>query len=215
MARRLKPQEVDVLFHKGSKIVIYFDRNDLRFFAEYLSIAYYHEAAEELKKIVKSVIDNQDHLDWIPVIKVEYRKRHQNEKGEESAEIYFRFKRFYFAIRAADNRVMQSDWEILNKYENPDPNAKRDDHATSMYWDGEGIFNPPCNNASRGKKIPDEFYFRYTEKHWQDLINLRDGVYAVREKFDAIFFETEGKDLLQNLAWHLFNAAATPNKLTE
>jgi hypothetical protein len=219
MTRKLKPQEIETFNWKGVEVMIYLDRNTLKFFGEYNKEKFEFEAFEQVKTALRQAIEKNQNLEWIPVICINYSKNPGSMRAQD-AYISFDFDRFYYA-RRQDGKMLRTDWAL---YKFPDfgrekrPEPDRNNQAQEFHWNADcEPFVPPCNNGRLIRTVgnetpikpyrdePSRYYVPYTDETWEGLKRLEAAIVAIRSKLAEILTTSTGIEQLTIVGAALMN----------
>lgn len=200
MPRKLKPQQVDEVFHSdsGTRVPIMFDRNTLEFFAEFEGETFTDPVAVKLRTPVMDAIKAASSLTWeraIAVIRPRETSSHFNPFDMHAA----------FAQGSMEFAFCIFDW------------AKRRDGKIvrrSVYSDNQGtIYEFRTGGPVVWLRAPKDFappvfedrtvYLPYTQEVWAALWNMKAALESARKRLDELVSTTEGTILLAS------NGAAT------
>lgn len=161
MARR-KPLKIDDLVHEqsGNTIGIYLSVSGNYFEATLPNGEVIRDQVRlELDKKIKTWLDENTVLDWIPVIQVD---EYSMNYGDSTKMVGFDLSRMYYAKKKSGQGMMYKHWEPAEGGSWPSWEAKWGFEAKS--------FNPPV--VQKGYRS-NTFYLPYSEDLWDTLQMLQ------------------------------------------
>lgn len=200
MARKLKPQKVSEVKHRGSGVVvpIHLDRNELDFFADFGGQRFRAGAAKELRRELWLIIDESIRLEWHPVIEV---KALRPFATRSDGFVGFETERFLWA-RRHDGTLARIGWsqkDVADKYRH----AKTMPARVKMQEE----FDPPYrDDQARVATV----YLPYTDDLWVGLQELVMGVSVLKDRLTELLLTKEGQARLAEVGQAMVKALPAP-----
>lgn len=200
MARKLKPQKVSKVNHRGSgvEVPIYLDRNELDFFADFGGQRFRTGSAKDLRRELWMTIDVSTHLEWQPVIEVKelcpFATRADGFVGFEAV-------RFLWA-RRHDGTLARVEWrdkDVADKYQ----------HAKTMtvQVQMQEEFEPPYRDSQARVAT---VYLPYTPSLWAGVQELGRGISVLKERLTELLMTEEGQARLAEVGQAMTKALPAP-----
>lgn len=200
MARKLKPQKVGEVKHRGSGVVvpIYLDRNELDFFADFGGQRFRESKAKELRRKLWLTIDESIRLEWHPVIEVRALRPFAT---RSTGFVGFEADRFLWA-RRLDGSLARVEWrdkDVVDKYRY----AKT---LTAQIKMQEEFAPPYRDSQARVATV----YLPYTPDLWAGLQELVMGVSVLKERLTELLMTEEGQARLAEVGQAMVKALPAP-----
>lgn len=212
MPRQLKPQKVGEIADKTGMIDLMFDRNKLKFFAEYELEKFEADTADEVRQWGYIQLKNSSKLEWIPFLEITTTRLYDRlPDPDNKAELSVEFRRYYLA-KSRLGEWMKSDWDLPLPYDKKRAEeelakpelVRRMANSTSAHLPADVTF--PYIRTSR-YAVAVVTIINYNEEIYLSLGQLVSSIHKIAYQIDQIVKTPEGHDHMKEIGKKLAEAA--------